>query len=206
MTHPYGKNLTFGNFIIYKVDVVALTLQYYYWLKEQLENKEDTNIALFLHQIPFINLINSYNEITLTNFILTYENKEDLITVYDRVDSSILNIDNYLIKVAKEWKKILNKRRYTDYFDFTKRFYPCTKNLYNLNKIVTVVDSENEWLYLLAILNELIFYIDYIIRDKEFIGDLKITLKEFERKSIKIDDISKFYLFNLISVIKEKIR
>ena len=205
-SHPYNHNPIFTNFIIYKVDIVALVLQFHYWLNEQTNKDEDTNIALFLHQIPFLNLLKSYNEITLNNFYLTYKDKEDLIVTYDRVNDNILNIDNYLNKVAKEWKQILSKQRYKSYYDFTKRFYSFDKSLYEINKIITIVDNENEWLYLLAILNELSYYIDYIIKDKEFIEDLKITLKEFKRKNIRLDDISKFYLFNLISSIEEKIK
>ena len=205
LEHPYTTTLNFTSFIIYKVDIIALVLQYYYWIKEQTSKQADTDIALFVHQIAFNNVLTSFNTISLSNLFLTYESKSDVYVKYSNIVSSIVNIDNALNKVAKNWKTIFKSNRYKSYYDFTKKFYPFKESLYEINKIISIVDNENEWLYLLAILNELNYYIGYIKKDKEFINDLKITIKTFDRKNIRLNDISKFYLFNLISSIKEKI-
>lgn len=200
--NPYRTTLPYTNFAVYKVDVIGLTLQYYLWYKNQIKRNEDTDIALFLHQIPFNNLLNSFVERTLANIYLT---GNEINVNYNREDGNLVNIDNYLEKVKKEWSTILNKHRYRDYFDFTKRFYPLTKNLYELNKIITIINSQNEWLYLFSILNNVLYFIDYIKKDKLFTNSLLTEIKEFERKNIKLPNISKFYLGNTISSIKEKI-
>ena len=204
--HLYKENLNFTNFVVYKVDLVALVLQYFYWLKEQDEKDSDTDSALFLYQIPFNNVLESFNTISLSNMYLTFNNKKDLITHYDKHEATIPNINNYILSVAKDWKKILNKQRYRDYYDFTKRFYPFTKSLYDLNKIVTIINNQNEWLYLLSILNSVRYYISFIEKDNEFINNLKIELKLFKRKNIMLNDIAAFYLNNLIMEIEERIR
>ena len=204
--HLYKLELTFTNFIVYKVDVVGLVLQYFYWLKEQEKNNADTDSALFLTKIPFNNLLSSFNEISLSNMYLMFNNKKDLITSYNRHEATIPNIDNYILSVAKDWKKILNKQHYKDYYDFTKRFYPYTKSLYDINKIVTIINNQNEWLYLLSILNGIKYYLSFIEKDNEFISKLKIALKSFQRKNIQLNDIATFYLNNLIIEIEESIR
>ena len=204
--HLYKEELTFTNFVVYKVDVVGLVLQYFYWIKEQEEKEGDVDSALFLYQIPFNNLLKSFNEISLSNMYLTFDNKKDLMTSYDRHEATIPNIDNYILSVAKDWKKILHKQRYRDYYDFTKRFYPFDKSLYDLNKIVDIINNQNEWLYLLSILNSLRYYLNFIEHDNEFISKLKIALKSFKRKNIQLNDIASFYLNNLIIEIEESIR
>ena len=206
--HLYKTELEFTSYIIYKVDIVALTLQYYYWIKEEKEKsvEADLDSALFLNRIPFNNLIKSFNINALTNLFLTFNNKSDLNVIYSRVSGSVTNINKYILSVAKDWKKILHKQRYRSYFDFTKRFYPYTKPLYDLNKFITIINNQNEWLYFLAELTKLSYYIDFVKNDNEFISKLKITLKEFKRKNIRLDEISNFYLNNLIMTIEEKIR
>ena len=204
-THPYKYDLMLANYVVYKVDLIALSLQYYYWRKEQDEAGNDVDFSLFLYQVAFPNILNSFLELSLANFMLTIKDKEDITVTYDRVNSDVLNIDNAIYKVTSSWKKILSKERYKDYYDFTKKFYPMHRSLYEMNKIITVVDNENEWLYLLSILTTLPYYIDNIRKDKMFTEKLKITIKEFKRKNIRLNTVSKFYLYNLISVVEEKI-
>ncbi len=208
ISHPYGVSLQ-ASFVIYKVNIVELVLQYKLWMIERVKNNDNIDIAIYLHQYPFLSIIDSLNKYTYYNNLFFYlNNKYELETLYDKNVGGLTNLDNFLYRANNEYKKIILKQRYKDYYDFAKRVLIMDKTIDELNRFVSYVDNENMWVYMLAMLNNLSSITDYIKKDREFTNDILLTIFDYEKRSIsrKLEPIDRMLVESMIENIKEKIK
>jgi len=144
--YPQNSKTTIKDFTtaIYEIDVVALGIQFYYWLREQYMLDNDTDIARFVATIVIPNTIKSITNYSLINrYILNMEKDPNISKIP-------IDIPDFTDKLDREYEKLVDrifsfkKEKYEDYLFSIPLIESNVLEVLKFNN--TFWSSNNKWI------------------------------------------------------------
>ena len=213
LTHPYeyefGSNL---DYVIFSIDIPAIGLAFYYWVRRQQELDNDTDPARFVYTELLTNVIKDLLELTSINRFIKMFKFQDKLNLYNDNPFYLNDITNYVKKYYKYQIDVLKKSTSIYWRDAILNFPLLLNNniLYFLKLPNIPTNKRNEWILWLArlpIINFLIKNFDkrlnrHIIKSL----DIKLSFLDHSRYLEVENNITEMFLESELNILKKQIK
>jgi len=212
MNHPSNiEPYLLEELTLYSIDIVAMLLQYKYWCEKRLLDGNSINASIFVYQIVYTNLIDSFLDYGVYNTLLEQLKIKDVFKLESEHPFYITNQSDKIVSYVNKLIKALYNRN-IKITELMININLINSNLFDLLHIEhTYYTVQSEWMLWLSRTND-IYNMLYMLskngnkRNRDMLSRVKLSLRRIRQTNSLESSIDNILIYEDLKETLKKIK